>query len=395
MKKIIKTILAAVIACTCCIPAVGCDGLENTNQSSSGSTLANNEVLFADFETWAPDFQLCRISNMFGKVSMNADAQYVHEGKRSARIDPVGKGWMYFALRSELFDYDYTDFTRVDGIRMEMYNPQESEETVNVGLVSNPFGLEKFDKAGGKAFTLKPGWNTIDYYVDTTLVCMIADLQDIQGIYFTFDPVNAYEITEETPRFYLDSIRLRYRNEPHVIESNLEFDENEIMDFEKFYQANFFLNEFVIDMQIVKTSDYGIGDASGTKALRMVIPGTKAGGWNYYFEMPGPYLRKSALGNLTTEQFEDAYFAWDVYNASDVVFNMVAVFENGSGKMEYKVASFPKCAQWSTFRVKLTDIEAGMPGWKEDIGNFALSVLDTESVDREIFLDNFRIEFEE
>ncbi len=389
MKRIIKNVLASILACSCMVSVCACDvgGTETGGQPS--------EVLFADFETWKPNFQMCRISSNFGKVSMNTKQEYVHAGKGSARIDPVGSGWLYFATNSEKYEYDYTDFTHVDCVRMEMYNPQTESAKVSVGLVSEPYGLDKFNRAGGKEFTLQPGWNTLNYYIDPVLVSVVADLKDIQGIYMTFEPLFLYEITETTPKYYLDSIRLRYKEEAHEVTSTIEFEGNTIMGFEKFYESNFYLNEFGIDMKMVKPTDYGVSGISGAKALRMVLPSSATGAWRYYFEMTGPYIRKSPLANLTLEQFNKGYFCWDVYNASASTFNMVAIFENTTGKGEYKVATFPKIGEWTTFRVKLTDIEEAIPEWSKNIGDFALSVLDNQNVERELMLDNFRLEFDE
>lgn len=393
-----KKILATILACSCVLSVSACDITSIFPFGEDGkdkNEIPQGDVLFADFETWAPNFQLCRISTNFGKVSINSEEEYVKTGKHSARIDPVGNGWMYFSTFSEKYEYDYTDFTHVDCIRMEMYNPQETEETVSVGLVSEPYALDQFNRAGGKEFTLKPGWNTLNYYIDPVLVSVIADLSNIRGIYMIFDPLFLYEITDTTPRYYLDTIRFRYKEEAHNATSSFEFEENKIMDFEKFYESNFYLNEFGIDMKMVKPTDYGVNSVSGSKALRMVFPATATGSWRYYFEMVGPYIQKSPLGSLTDQQFETGYFCWDVYNGHDSSYNIVAIFENATGKNEYKLATFPKSGEWTSFRVKLTDIEEAMPGWKESIGDFALSILDNQNVQRELIVDNFHLEFDE
>lgn len=109
-------------------------------------------------------------------------------------------------------------------------------------------------------------------------------------------------------------------------------------------------------MEIVKAVDYGISAPSGTKVLRLVAPGMASGSWRYYFKLMAPVLKMSALGNLTDEQFENAYFCWDAYNNSSAEFNIVAVFEVGSGGKDYRVGTYPKPGQWTTFRIKLTDI---------------------------------------
>ncbi len=392
MKQIMNKFLASVLACSCMISLFGCNTDSQEEQKPTGETNPS-EVLFADFESWEPDFQMCRISNYFGKVRLNSDEQYVREGKHSARIDPVGNGWMYFSTYSERFEYDYTNFTRLDCVRMEMYNPQSQNEKVSVGLVSNPYALDQFTRAGGKEFTLKPGWNTIDYYIDASLVSVIADLSDIRGMYMIFDPLFLYEITDETPRYYLDNIRFRYKETAHVVESIFEFEENKIMDFEKFYESNFYMNEFAIDMKMVKPGDYGVSNVSGSKALRIVFPGTASGAWKNYFQIMGAYMKKSPLGSLTNDEFNNAYFCWDVYNGTSSTYNLVAAFYDETGKNYYKLATYPQAGEWKTERIKLTDIATAIPNWKEKIGNFSLDVLDNLNKERELFVDNIRIEF--
>lgn len=387
MNKRSFKFMSCILALMCAMSVTGC-GKNNENTVVS----LTEEVLLADFESWAPDFQLCRISSNFGKVSMNTDSAYVSNGERSARIDPVGNGWMYIPTYSEDFEFDYTDFTYVDGIKVDVYNAQQTEESVSVGFVSALSGIDTFERAGEETFKLAPGWNTVSLYVDPSIVCIIADLTDIQGVYFIFDPINVGDITDTTPRYYLDNLRLIKRATPHSTETNLEFGENEIIDFERFYHKYFIINDFGVDMGIVSAADYGISASSGAKVLRLVVPGTATNAWNYYFKLVAPYLKASRLGSLTDEEFENAYFCWDMYNNYEATFNVVAIFHLGTGSQDYRVGNYPTPGQWSTFRVKLTDIENNIAGWRENMGMFIFSIRDEYTQDREIFFDNFRIE---
>ena len=61
MKQIMKKILASVLACSCFMSLFGCD-LILGGEKEPAESLQNGEVLFADFESWEPNFQLCRIS---------------------------------------------------------------------------------------------------------------------------------------------------------------------------------------------------------------------------------------------------------------------------------------------------------------------------------------------
>ena len=261
MNKRSFKFMSCILALMCAMSVTSC-GKNNENTVVS----LTEEVLLADFESWAPDFQLCRISSNFGKVSMN-------------------------------FEFDYTDFTYVDGIKVDVYNAQQTEESVSVGFVSALSGIDTFERAGEETFKLAPGWNTVSLYVDPSIVCIIADLTDIQGVYFIFDPINVGDITDTTPRYYLDNLRLIKRATPHSTETNLEFGENEIIDFERFYHKYFIINDFGVDMGIVSAADYGISASSGAKVLRLVVPGTATNAWNYYFKLVAPYRNRGFVNH--------------------------------------------------------------------------------------------------
>ena len=385
MKRIIRIALVCILSLCCFTAALGC----------GAEAQVSDEAVFSDFENYVPDIQLCRISSNFGKVSVNTDKAYVKSGNRSARIDPVGNGWMYFPMYSENFGFDYTDFTYVNSVRLDMYNPQQEDKTVRVGLISRINNIDSFDKAYDEEFTLKNGWNTLEFYVEPSILGITADITEIQGISLSFEMCNEYDITDKTPRYYLDGIKLIKRAKPHSVQTNIEFAENEIMDFEKFYHEYFTVNDFGIEMSIVKTADYGIATKTGNKALRIVIPQGNSGSWNYYLKITAPFLNAGALGKLTDEQFENGYFVWDSYNGASADYNCVGLFFVGSSTTSYGVGTYPKPGEWTTNRIKLTDIEQNIPGWRDNTGMFALSIKDSFSTDRELFLDNFRIEYAE
>lgn len=386
MKKSIRILLVCVLALSSFTTALGC-GKKTTEKPPE------KDVVLADFEHYAPDFSHCRISSNFGRVSVNTDMHYVKSGNQSARIDPVGNGWMYFPTYSQTGAFDYTDFTKIKSVRFEMFNPQTEKKTVRVGLIAKLNSVDAFDRASEEEFTLENGWNTVEFYVDPDIVCLTADITDIQGVYLAFERCNAYDVSDTTPRFYLDDLTLVRSATAHKTENKIEFAQNEIMDFERFYQKNFIVNDFGIEMNIVKTADYGISAPSGSKALRLVIPQGNTGSWNYYVKLMAPYLKASALGSLTDEQFENGYFAWDSYNGAAAEYNCVGLFFLGTSTTSYGVASHPQPGEWVTHRYKLTDIEQNIPGWRDNLGMFVFSIKDSFSTDRELFVDNFRIEY--
>ncbi len=126
---------------------------------------ADLNITLCDFEQWGPDFQLCRISNNFGRVSLNTDKAFVKTGSQSARLDPLGAGWMYFPTQSDLFDYDYSDFSYVESVRIEIFNAQKENKTMRGGFVSKIYDVSTIGRICESSYTLKPGWNTVNYKI--------------------------------------------------------------------------------------------------------------------------------------------------------------------------------------------------------------------------------------
>ena len=390
MKKIIKTLLASLLVFSAIFSLGACN---NANNDATTSNKLTN-VLFADFEAWGPDFQLCRVSRNFGKVSINSDEQYVYEGKHSARIDPVGYGWMYFPTVSETYEYDYSDFTCVHSVRVEIYNPQETNQEVKIGFVSRIRSIDRVDRAGTLPFALTPGWNTVDLIVEPALIKLVASLNKIEGILFEFEPNKQEDIAEDTPRFYLDSIRLLYKNESIASDKEIVFGDSEIMDFERIYDSSFCLNSYGIEMGIVTSANYGVTATSGTKALRMLWPAKQTGSGYNCFELQGSFLKAGAIGKVKDEDISSAYICFDVYNSSGLAVKANTNFYDASGRNSYATYQtlYPK--EWTKVRIKLSDITAIFDTWTEDPGAMAIMLHELYDFDLEIFVDNIRVEYD-
>ena len=84
MKKTVKLIaLALAAAMLFSLPAC-------KKKTEDPDAALKEDVLLNDFEAWAPDLQLARFMNGFGKISLNKNAEYVTSGSGSARLDPLG-----------------------------------------------------------------------------------------------------------------------------------------------------------------------------------------------------------------------------------------------------------------------------------------------------------------
>ena len=78
MKKTkIASFILATVSMLSTFSLFACD---KTKEVQAGE----NQVLFADFESWEPDFQLMKVYNEFGRVTRNKDQAFVKSGKYSA-----------------------------------------------------------------------------------------------------------------------------------------------------------------------------------------------------------------------------------------------------------------------------------------------------------------------
>ena len=106
------------------------------------------EIVLADFEKWAPDFQTLRLRNEFGSIDVNTDTDYVKSGKQSAALTVVGSSgsenpWFFVNTVSTRFAYDYSDFSCIDSISAWFYNASDTDEQLHAGLITNIVCIEQ------------------------------------------------------------------------------------------------------------------------------------------------------------------------------------------------------------------------------------------------------------
>ena len=394
-NKFLKLIVGLILAVTACVSFLpGCKKQEQAPEAEKTS----REYVLSAFNSWNPDFQLCRMSSSFGRISLNTDEKYIKSGTGSARIDPMGTGWMYISTLSDIReDYDFVDFTYTQIVRTEMYNPQDEDKKVRIGLVSSTKGISgmEMNRPTEEIFTLSPGWNTLNLFVDAAAVNMNGDFTNVRGIYYVFDPSGVKKVTDDTPRYYIDKISIINGDTPHSSEAaqiTFNFGDNEIIDFEHFYDRYLIYGDASdAGLDIVNASDYRISATGGKKVLRLLIPGNNEGSWIYYLRLSKLLMGYGALSHLTQDQINNGYLCWDMYNAFPRSYSIAAIIDRSTGGY-YKFNITPKSGEWTHIRVKISDLEAELNGWAENPGEIIFSIKDSFDVDRELFFDNFRVE---
>lgn len=422
VKKILCFAFALTLLCTAAF-AVGC----GDDKADDVGVEAVKTVEFRNFEQWGPDFQITRLLRSFGKVSRNTDKQYVHNGEYSMKIQPMGGYWyysepvMYFETISKRFNYDYSDFTKVDYVSMWIYNANDAEKTVTVGLVTDIVDYLTITSAQGTKFTLQPGqWQEVTYYVDFNAMNISTKVTSemmtaIKGIYLGFDNAKT-ENLDEAPVFYLDDVNIGYKDAENTVSDVLKFDAGEICDFEKIYQKYVFVPvtrninaKCVSQLEVVRAADCGIEASSGNNVLKLTAKSgdTNQGTWPG-FNLPASTLHASGITTVAEKDYENTYFAFDVYNATDTDFSFYMVFRQKDKGFKLTKIHKATAGEWTTFKISLAELGSvnsgdvfsgdyaanGRVTDPEDLlisyGEF-LGAEDGSQIEKIFYFDNFRI----
>lgn len=316
MKRIVSLIL--VLACMfSAFSMVSCKETEDE---------ALNEIVLADFEQWKPDFQLLRLFNNFGKVSRNTNAEFVKSGKYSAKLQTVGstinnsKPMMYVTAISDLFEYDYRDFTEYKEVVAYVYNTSDVEKEVTVGLVTGVVSISSVSTAQGQTFVLKPNaWTRIDYWLDVDFLNLFVDLENVEGVYFEFENTGNMYVDEENV-YYLDDIKLIKAEQKQEINDVITVDEWEVCSFEKDYQNFIATTELAaseaeaISISVVNSAEYNLPESFGEKTLKCVVHPTSDDSQSASkIILPGKLLQKTKMTTTPAENYKKTYFKFDMY----------------------------------------------------------------------------------
>lgn len=360
------------------------------------------DVLLCDFEEWAPDFQTIRFMNGFGRVSKNEDKTYVKSGNFSARLDPLG--WyssgslplIFFPTRSETFGFDYADFSYVDYITAEVFNANSEEKTINMGLVSNVTNINSITRINDQEVTLKPGWNSVFFQVDPSIVAITGNITSVEGIYFLFENAQSINPTDDTPKYYVDDIKIIKKQDKSPSEFSFTLDQNEIADFEKNYQKYCVGSEYPAEISVVNASEYGLQAPSGKKVLRVNFLGTGTNYWRY-FQIDKKLIQATVIKGMSLDQAKNAYLCFEVYNndsdtSRDSIHTTVDYIVGDNTNNRLSTALHAKRGQWTSYEYNLGDVAKFSEDYFNDPGQLMLWYTDL-SGDREFFYDNLRIEF--
>lgn len=347
MKKKICAVL--VLICLLC----GITVYANTDKADEGVIQTASDVItvdgsevsqvvdFLDFEEYNPDFQLIRLDQTFGKVSQNDDKAYVKSGKYSAKVQPLGgyssetKPGFYYPLYSEMAGFDYMDIRNWACVSIQVYNAQDDVRNMEVSMVTSVGSIYVYSTSGEQNYTLKPGWNDIVYYPNLDMLNIAYDVENMQGICFSFDNAGTRHL-KDAPVYYFDDVQLYLYDEYRECESQMEFTRNEetgvyeIMGFDKdFHEYSYYLDipkeKLTPDVEIVDGETEGITATEGNKMLKLTLhPGDVHMQSYPKFCIPEKLIQASGFNEIPKDERENYRFVFDVYCADR---DMNLVFE--------------------------------------------------------------------
>ena len=234
-KKNIKILAFGLMALLTLNTFAGCNAIGGGDNSDDAIQQTNENVLqnslingFSDIK----DVYQIILENSFGKVNLNKDKTYVLTGDASAKLSIGHEGVLLTSrpilkqrLSSQIFDYNYTDFTKVKKVKAQIYNPSDEVRVVRACI-----NFSDGKTTSQKIYSVKKGWNDIIYEIDRTLLSFQVDLKKASYFQLSFetDPEKSYDL-------YLDNISITQTSTPmEMIEMTVE--ENEICYFEQNYQ---------------------------------------------------------------------------------------------------------------------------------------------------------------
>lgn len=362
------------------------------------------QIVYSDFEQWAPDFQTIRVLPYSGALHVNRDSRYA-KGKQSLLIHPLGRytsgddATFIFPSGSELFQFNYSDFRKTTSISFEFFNAEDKVIKVAVGLTPTIKSTENITYTKREWQELAPNsWTTISYKVDTRALGFVYDVSSIAGFYMTFENVGSRD-EEDAPDIYLDDIvihRLTYsppENESFVL-NGMEY-----LDFEDKLQEGMIESggRAGHDAYIVKASDETVNGqklqaTSGENVLKMQFdPVAQDTGGFSYIRFSDIVTQNSMFKGMTAYDAKNIVLSFDIYNASDE-----AVY------IEFDFLYYDDCIfggfylqphQWTTVRYGLEDVLTKYKDFASH-GKLRFVMSEFEGTKSKIFyLDNIRFEW--
>lgn len=335
MKKAIAYLLTALF----CLSAAGCEG---KNKESVASVAEDGIITLYDFESWE-ELSAFAFRYEFGRATINRDKAYVKSGDASMKVEISAKTQTPYILFYPGFEpVEKSDFTDVDRITLDVYNPEDREISVWLSLdTRSAYGFEM--NTTGKEFVLrKNSWNKVVYQINRESLTKAFSLEEVMHIALRLDT------TEDAYTLYFDNMQIRTGEKQKEYKSQRKTDE--LLFFEDDRDIDFFnCSTYYFVKYLYPLLDVNLDPnycTEGRKSMRVRIPISDLA------VFPMVELQVDAIDSAA---FKDAKaISLDIYNANakrlpvDIHMRDFYRTSGGSPKADLKRQVWLNADEWTT-----------------------------------------------
>ncbi|MBQ8686063.1 MAG: hypothetical protein IJ514_07825 [Clostridia bacterium] len=242
MKRTFFKTVGLVLSLTTLFCVVGCKDEEEQTQNLATSP----KILLNSYEH-AKDMNAIWLNNGFGKMERSKDEAYVTEGEYSAKCTiqkspwrDMGTPYLYQAATVEYKDADYTNFSNVSMLTLDVTNTDDEPQKIGLQIVYDfniNAGRGAYEVVGDTInwIDLASGYNLVNLNIikDTIPEVTLEDgsvINQVKGINIYFERPE-----DEDKVFYIDNVCL-HKTENPVKGEPRQLKENEICSFDQSWQ---------------------------------------------------------------------------------------------------------------------------------------------------------------
>ena len=387
MKKLVTILL---VFCTL-FALTACGGGEKPQKENARKDI----VLVNGFEDVS---EMDTVSNygVLGKVSLNKNEAYVKSGEGSAKVtvtsNPYKVASPYLFQNFNLLkrEENYTDFSSVAFVTVQVYNPSNETKRVGVQLAyTSTNGMREY-------FDLAPNeWTLVKLNVIREYIPKLASMNNmlyVSGLRITFDR------PAEDTTFYLDDLYL-YKTESEYTDVVMTLKKHEICSFDSGWQvALAVLEKGTFDLLMPTVAQESEITATGQGSSIKILAPAGVGDYQSTLRWPGVALNEEMLKLFDWGSYPDtAKLCFDVYAPVENGVDEVWLSAYTDGKRYYSgPAEKVIPGKWTTISYTVGEMNATYEYTEEH--NFAHTTYlvvrwgEHPGADRTLYLDNFRME---
>ena len=284
-----------------------------------------DRTLLTSFETYDEVVNM-RLLNSFGKAQISSD--HATEGSHSFKLTVNGnyitQAHPTIAIPTKTEYIEKTDFTDVDKIYLDVYNANDSEQTVYFSYLLKKNAATA--PSSETACTIGANQSaTLTFELNRDLINYFVDLENVLFVRISFDCASEY--MQPYRNFYIDNLRYSTTTDPIDDSVNLrKEDEIESCDSADFLMAWSNINQYTYAPSVISFNKDSRYIKEGTGSFRVNnVPNTGVTG-------TGPTYNVGWKINPKVSDMRDYYsYSFWIYNDCDQTLKLRASYHYSTG----------------------------------------------------------------